>query len=166
MVEPHAIFLYPQRSGSRILRGDPLCRSYDWVEAAQLRKYAEKLGRNGAVFFAVTAPRPALTEESDDAPIRPSRPVVVQEDTVTIVTIEKFPAARKFTTAAGLAKLRRFDDLGEHSSIKTPYSAFVDAQVTIEQSDNRVPHGRGFLRLSSGGSSGFYILTRDVVLEP
>ena len=176
--EDHAIMLLPERTGSRILRGDPLCSDFDWVEASQLRRYAEKLGRRfmgkrrgeQRIYYAISLPitneemrrmRPEPEPEDDD-----DEEVVKEEDNVTIVTIELFPEPRKFTTVDGLEKLRRFAASEEElPAIKAPYSNFVDATVDIEQSDNRVPHGKGFLRLASGGSRGFYILARDVVVE-
>jgi hypothetical protein len=88
-----------------------------------------------------------------------------ETDLQTTVTVTAFPA-RPFTSKAGLTSLRRFNATGELSSIKAPYSASVDADIAIDQSDNRVPHGPGFLRLASGGSAGYYVLAAQVDLGP
>jgi len=56
----------------------------------------------------------------------------------------------------------RFTATGRASSMKQVGTARVDARATIEQTDKRVPHGHGFLRLSSGGSAGFFVLEKEV----
>ncbi|HEU4571537.1 MAG TPA: N-acetylmuramoyl-L-alanine amidase [Candidatus Limnocylindrales bacterium] len=88
------------------------------------------------------------------------------DDVQTTVTIKTFPAPRVFRAAAGITTIRRFTGTGEVAGIAAPYSASVDAAVEIEQTDNRVPHGSGFLRISTGGSAGFFILASQVVLDP
>lgn len=93
------------------------------------------------------------------------RPYFEGADVQTIVTINAYPA-RGFATKAGLTKLRRFNATGEATSIATPYSGSVDGDVTVSQSDGRIPRGSGFLRLASGGSAGFYILAAEVDLAP
>jgi hypothetical protein len=62
----HAVYINPEFSGTKVLMGDPLCKSWKWIELSELRRYMEKLGRrnnlaNGGVFFAITkrlAPSP------------------------------------------------------------------------------------------------------------
>lgn len=67
----HAQFLLPEWSGTAILSGDPLCGGYRYIEARDLRKAGEKLGREAGlpggeahqgIFFAVT--RPELPDTS------------------------------------------------------------------------------------------------------
>jgi len=57
---PHAIILGPEftASGTYILSGDPLCKTFKYLPAKQLRAYAEKLGKQnwspwrGQIFYA------------------------------------------------------------------------------------------------------------------
>ena len=88
----------------------------------------------------------------------------VPEAGVTVVTIEKFPAPRKFGTLLTITALRRFSATAELSPIPVPYSGAVDGTVTIEGNPSS-PRGAGFLRLASGGSAGRYILSSQVRLE-
>jgi hypothetical protein len=81
------------------------------------------------------------------------------EEEVVIVTVEKWPQPRTFSAAGDL---RRFTPTEELPAIDGPYSATVDANVDINSTG--VPHGSGFLRLSSGGSAGKYILASEVTL--
>lgn len=81
---------------------------------------------------------------------------------VVTVTVEKFAAPRRFASLE--PKLRRFSATAELSPIRGPYSGTVDAAVTIEGNEG-APRGRGFLRLASGGSAGYYILAAAVDLE-
>jgi hypothetical protein len=48
----HAIYVAPERSGSRWLKGDPECTGYEWCEARDLEAFAERL--SPGVMFAVT----------------------------------------------------------------------------------------------------------------
>lgn len=82
------------------------------------------------------------------------------EDDVVVVTIERLPAPRPFTSK--VSKLRRFTATDELEPIEGTYSSAVDATVAIES--DGVPHGSGFLRLSAGGSAGKYILASEVTL--
>jgi hypothetical protein len=82
----------------------------------------------------------------------------------TTVTLTPY-ADRSFTSKPGLSELRRFSATSPLSSITTPYSATVDADAVIEQSDGRVPHGPGFLRLSSGGSAGLFVLLAEIIVD-
>ena len=83
------------------------------------------------------------------------------EDVVVIVvTVEKM-TPQAFTSA--VPNLRRFTATDELSPIDGPYSATVDAQVWIDSPG--VPHGKGFLRLASGGSAGKYVLASEVTLQ-
>jgi hypothetical protein len=77
----------------------------------------------------------------------------------TTVTLELIKPAVNMAYAAGTA---RFTATGRASRMVNDGRAFVDARATIEQSDNRVPHGHGFMRLSSGGSAGFFVLESDL----
>lgn len=87
-------------------------------------------------------------------------PVVIRtEEPLAVVTIQPF-APRRFTSI--VPELRRFTALAELPPIKGIYSATVDADVSI---DGPGPHGSGFLRISSGGSTGKLILAREVRLE-
>jgi len=71
---------------------------------------------------------------------------------------------RHFQTKAGVTKLRRFTREAEISPpIVAPYSGYVDREVTIFAASG--PHGSGFLRLSSGGSEGDFILAAQVDVE-
>lgn len=88
-----------------------------------------------------------------------SKPEAVEDD-VIVVTIEKFPFPRTFTSSG--PQLRRFTASEELAPIEGAYTATVDATVAIESKG--VPHGTGFLRLASGGSVGKYILTAQVEL--
>lgn len=81
------------------------------------------------------------------------------EEDVVIVTVEKWPAPKAFRSTGDL---RRFTAIEELPAIDGPYSANVDGNVDINSTG--VLHGSGFLRLSSGGSAGKYILASEVVL--
>ena len=79
------------------------------------------------------------------------------EDEVVVVTVEKWPAPKRFKASGDL---RRFTATEELPAIDGPYEANVDANVDINSTG--VPHGSGFLRLSSGGSAGKYILASEI----
>lgn len=95
-----------------------------------------------------------------------------QEEQVIVVTIEKFPSPRG--VVAKNVPLRRFSATAELAPILSPnpYSGLVDATVAIESSG--IPRDRSpgeqtdrppaFLRLSSGGSAGKFILAAQVDL--
>lgn len=83
-----------------------------------------------------------------------------EEEVVIVVTIEKWTAPKRFRAAGNL---RRFTATDELEPIDGPYEATVDANVRIDSQG--VPHGQGFLRLASGGSSGKYILASEVTLS-
>lgn len=85
--------------------------------------------------------------------------VYMEVEPVTVVTISTFPP-RTFRAPAGL---RRFTATSELPALVAPYSGRVDANVAI---DGPGPHGSDFLRLSSGGSIGKYILAEQVTLDP
>jgi hypothetical protein len=50
----HAIYVAPEASGSRWLKGDPECSGWEWQEASSLRAFAERLA--SGVNFAVSSP--------------------------------------------------------------------------------------------------------------
>jgi hypothetical protein len=77
----------------------------------------------------------------------------------TTVTLELIQPPIDIAYAAGT---ERFTATGRASALVNDGHASVDARATIEQADNRVPHGHGFLRLSSGGSAGFFVLESEV----
>ena len=77
----------------------------------------------------------------------------------TIVTLEPIQPPIDVAYTAGT---ERFTATGRAPALKNDGHAFVDAAATIEQTDDRVPHGHGFLRLSSGGSAGFFVLRSSV----
>jgi hypothetical protein len=52
----HAIYVAPERSGSKWLKGDPECSGYEWTEASSLKAFAERL--SASVYFAVPPPQP------------------------------------------------------------------------------------------------------------
>jgi hypothetical protein len=64
---PHAVYVQPEASGSRWLKGDPECSGWEWTEAHELERFAERL--SSGVYFAVTADR-----TSAPAPIPPPEP--------------------------------------------------------------------------------------------
>jgi hypothetical protein len=107
-------------------------------DLAALRKLAS---------FASPPPQPAPEEDQD------VRVVVVRE--------REWPAPRRFTAPG---PLRRFSATEEiEPPIAPGYAGWADASVAIESSG--VPHGAGFLRLSSGGSAGKYVLAAQVALD-
>lgn len=71
----HAIYVAPEKSGTRWLKGDPECSGYEWTEESSLRGFAERL--SSGVYFAVTraqsAPPPTPVPHEPDCP--PSTPV-------------------------------------------------------------------------------------------
>jgi hypothetical protein len=77
----------------------------------------------------------------------------------TTVTLELMQPPVEMAYGAGTV---RFTSTGRASALVNDGRAFVDARATIEQSDDRVPHGHGFMRLSSGGSAGFFVLEADL----
>jgi hypothetical protein len=107
----------------------------------------QDLGGHGAT-GATGASADTSTEEDQDV-----RVVVVRE--------REWPAPRRFTAPG---PLRRFSATEEiEPPIGAGYAGWADASVSIESSG--VPHGAGFLRLSSGGSAGKYVLAAQVALE-
>lgn len=80
-----------------------------------------------------------------------------------IVTATPFPDGQR-AFKSNVVSLRRFTAEGEQTPIATPYSGYVDADVSIESTG--VPHGSGFLRLSTGGSAGMYVLASEVLVSP
>jgi hypothetical protein len=91
----------------------------------------------------------------------PQPPTSTEEEQVIVVTIEKFPAPRRFTAAGPLRRFTAREEI--EPPIPAGYAGWADATVAIESSG--VPHGAGFLRLSSGGSAGNYVLAAQVALE-
>jgi len=75
----HAIYVAPEKDGSRWLKGDPECSGYEWTEASKLEAFAERL--SSSVYFAVTkaksappAPVPVPCPECPDpVPVEPER---------------------------------------------------------------------------------------------
>lgn len=59
----HAIYVAPEKSGSKWLKGDPECSGYEWTEASKLEGFAERL--SSGVYFAVTKPRSSPPPEPD-----------------------------------------------------------------------------------------------------
>jgi hypothetical protein len=54
VVTAHAIALFPERDGDRILVGDPLCRDFRFIPESDLRRFAVALGSTSHVFHANT----------------------------------------------------------------------------------------------------------------
>lgn len=69
----HAIYVAPEKDGSRWLKGDPECSGWEWTEASKLEAFAERL--SSSVYFAVTKARPASTTPPPPTPV--PCPVVV-----------------------------------------------------------------------------------------
>jgi hypothetical protein len=59
----------------------------------------------------------------------------------------------------------RFSATGRASNMVKPGKAHVDARAFIEQSDDRVPHGHGFLRIADRGSAGFFLGGKDPTVK-
>jgi hypothetical protein len=55
----HAIYVAPEKSGSKWLKGDPECGGYEWTEASKLEGFAERL--SSGVYFAVTKAQTSST---------------------------------------------------------------------------------------------------------
>jgi hypothetical protein len=93
----------------------------------------------------------------------PPQPAPEEDQDVRVVVVREreWPAPRRFTAPG---PLRRFSATEEiEPPIEAGYAGWADASVAIESSG--VPHGVGFLRLSSGGSAGKYVLAAQVALE-
>ena len=94
----HAVYINPEFSGTRVLMGDPLCKSWKWVELSELRKYMEKLGRRnnlpgGGVFFAITRKR-----------VDPTYPYGSKPYIQYVTTTVDLRARRAPTTSAAIVK--------------------------------------------------------------
>jgi hypothetical protein len=66
----HAVYVSPERDGSRWLKGDPECSGWEWTEASKLEGFAERL--SSGVYFAVTA---AQSSTPPPEPVPPPAPV-------------------------------------------------------------------------------------------
>lgn len=144
------------RDGSTVLRYDrergvkslpkagEADRSHLWHTHISFYRDSEKRSKTGifAPYFADPLPDTSTEEE-----------------VVIVVTIEKWPQPKRFRAPGNL---RRFTATDELEPIDGPYEAWVDANVAIQSTG--VPHGVGFLRLSSGGSAGKYVLASEVDL--
>jgi hypothetical protein len=61
----HAIYVNPESSGSRWLKGDPECGAWEWCEARDLEAFAERL--SSGVYWAQTAAAGSSAEVDDVA---------------------------------------------------------------------------------------------------
>ncbi|MFL5750972.1 MAG: hypothetical protein ACJ767_10190 [Chloroflexota bacterium] len=52
VVKGHALVLLPERSGNKILVGDPLCRAFKFIPQSDLEAFAHALGSKAHVFHA------------------------------------------------------------------------------------------------------------------
>jgi hypothetical protein len=86
--DDHAILLLPQRTVGHTLVGDPLCTTFNFWPDAELRAYAEKLGRRGhgvltpqPIFYAATRPQIDIPDTSTEAAVDPVRhlPVAIAD---------------------------------------------------------------------------------------
>jgi hypothetical protein len=68
----HAIYVQPEASGTRWLKGDPECSGWEWTEARDLEAFAERL--SSGVYFAVTKSmsEPAPQPDCPDCPDPPT----------------------------------------------------------------------------------------------
>jgi hypothetical protein len=80
----------------------------------------------------------------------------------TTVTLEPLDPPIEVSYEAGTP---RFTSTGRASAMKKAGAAHVDARAFIEQSDDRIPHGHGFLRLADGGSAGFFLSGNDPTVK-
>lgn len=140
----HAMF-FNRRDATTVFRADPLAGRLHKGGRMPLDIFFTFAGSNG--FDAL-----GLREAS--APHK-GGPSMAQ----TTVTLEPIQPAVEVHYKAGTD---RFTATGRAPAMHNDGDAFVDAVATIEQSDDRVPHGHRFLRLSSGGSKGFFVLEKDV----
>jgi hypothetical protein len=65
----HAIYVAPESSGSRWLKGDPECSGYEWTEASALKGFATRL--SSGVYFAVTKAQSSTPPAPAPAPCPP-----------------------------------------------------------------------------------------------
>lgn len=68
----HAIYVAPEASGSRWLKGDPECSGYEWAEAGTLKAWAQRL--SSGVYFAAAKAAPTSTKPPDPPPPNPPPP--------------------------------------------------------------------------------------------
>jgi hypothetical protein len=77
----HAIYIAPESSGSRWLKGDPECSGYEWTEGTTLKGFATRL--SSGIYFAVTkaygSSTPPPTPPPADCPDCPPAPPVGPE---------------------------------------------------------------------------------------
>ena len=139
----HAMF-FNRRDAATVFRADPL--------AGRLHKGGQ-MPRDVFLTFAGSNGFDALGLKEASAP-KQGGPNMAQ----TTVTLEPIQPALRVHYRAGTA---RFEATGRLTPMVNDGEAFVDAVATIEQTDDRVPHGHRFLRLSSGGSAGKFVLERD-----
>ncbi len=139
----HAMF-FNRRDGTTVFRADPL--------AGRLHKGA-RMPRDVFLTFAGSNGFDALGLKEGGAP-KQGGPNMAQ----TTVTLEPLDPPIEVSYEAGTA---RFTATGRASAIIKAGGAHVDARAFIEQSDDRVPHGHGFLRLADGGSAGFFVSGND-----
>lgn len=132
------------RPATTVFRADPL--------AGRLHKGGQ-MSRDVFLTFAGSNGFDALGLREASAP-RQGGPNMAQ----TTVTLEPIQPPVGVHYKAGIA---RFEATGRLTPTVKDGEALVDAVATIEQSDDRVPHGHRFLRLSSGGSAGRFLLERD-----
>jgi hypothetical protein len=95
----HAIYVAPEASGSRWLKGDPECSGWEWTEALDLERFAERL--SSGVYFAVTADRTSSTP----APVPPTPapepcPPAEEHTDAELAELARRSAARALVVAA------------------------------------------------------------------
>lgn len=60
----HAIYVHPENSGTRYLKGDPICPDWQWEEGGILRKYAENFSPT-VRFGYINIPIPKIGQETE-----------------------------------------------------------------------------------------------------
>lgn len=139
----HAMF-FNRRDGKTVFHADPL--------AGRLHK-GSQMPRDVFFTFAGSNGFDALGLKEGSAP-KQGGPNMAQ----TTVTLELLDPPIEISYEAGTA---RFTANNRATPIVKAGGAHVDARAFIDQSDDRVPHGHGFLRLADGGSAGFFVAGND-----
>jgi len=59
----HAVYVHPDKNGTKRLLGDPICRDWRWEEESVLRAYAQKLWGSTIKFGVFTTPVPEVPDD-------------------------------------------------------------------------------------------------------
>lgn len=118
----HAVYVNPERSGSRWLKGDPECSGFEWTEESSLKGFATRL--SSSVYFAVTAARSSNATPEPTPPPTPEPepcPECPPPETHTPAELEELArrSAAAAVTVAGDRLLEEWVDwMGEPRSAR------------------------------------------------